>query len=487
MDKRAVIYVRISFDKRRGSLDEGIGVREQESECRKKLAEPRGYDVVAVFVDNDISAYSGKPRPEYNKMLDFLRAGKADAVLCWHTDRLHRDNTELEDYIKVVEPHDLLTETVKAGMLDLNTPVGRMVARNLCTIARYESEHRAERVALARERQAREGKYGGGSRRPYGFLKNGVTVDDNEAEVIKRMARAVLSGVSLRSIARDLRAMGLPTSAGTQWSSATVRAILLRPRNAGFMVHRAYRSRGKKIVYSDDDIVGTAPWAPILTEDEWRAVVAKLTDPQRDTVTRGTGRAVKYLGSGLYLCACGKPLGVRPKSRGKVGARYACRETGTGHVAVSMEELDRFVEDVAIEKLSRADAVELIVPRESGLDVIQLRGELATHRQRLDEITEDYNEDRITRAQMLSMTESRRAKIEEIELRLAGVTEISPLAPLISAQNVREAWEGMNLGEKRAALQALLTVTVLRAGKGNQTRVEDRVSFGKGQPRKRPV
>ena len=66
-----------------------------------------------------------------------------------------------------------------------------------------------------------------------------------------------------------------------------------------------------------------------------------------------------------------EPLGVRPKSRGKVGARYGCRETGTGHVAVSMEELDRLVQDVAIEKLTRTDAVELIVPRDSGLDVAQ--------------------------------------------------------------------------------------------------------------------
>jgi DNA invertase Pin-like site-specific DNA recombinase len=483
MGKRAVVYVRISFDKRRGSLNEGIGVREQESECRKKIAALRGYDVVAVFVDNDISAYSGKERPEYTRMLALLRAGKADVVLCWHTDRLHRDNTELEDYIKVVEPRDILTETVKAGMLDLNTPVGRMVARSLCTIARYESEHRAERVALARERQAREGKYGGGSRRPYGFLADGVTVDENEAEVIKRMAKAVLSGVSLRSIARDLRAMGILGSTGTQWSPGTVRAVLLRPRNAGFMVHR--ETRAKQTVYTDDDIVGMGPWDPILPEDEWRAVVAKLTDPQRNTVH--TGRAVKYLGSGIYMCPCGKPLGVKLPTRRSAGPRYGCRESGAGHITVSVEALDRLVQDVVIEKLSRPDATDLIIPGESGVDVAELRSALATHRQRLAEIAEDYNEDRITRAQMLSMTESRRSKIEEIETRLASVTEVSPLAPLISADDVRQVWESLTLGEKRAAIQALLTVTVLRAGRGNQTRVEDRVRFDKGQPGKRPV
>ena len=48
-------------------------------------------------------------------MLDLLRSGGADVVLVWHTDRLHRSNAELEDYINVVEPCEILTETVKAG------------------------------------------------------------------------------------------------------------------------------------------------------------------------------------------------------------------------------------------------------------------------------------------------------------------------------------------------------------------------------------
>ena len=174
MTKRAVIYVRISRDKRRGSLDEGLGVQAQEEQCRA-LAARLGYLVIAVFCDNDVSAYSGKPRPQYLKMLELLRSGGADVVLVWHTDRLHRSNIELEDYINVVEPRDITTETVTAGMIDLNTPIGRMVARQLCTIARYESEHRAERVHVARERQARQGKFGGG-RRPYGFEADGITV-----------------------------------------------------------------------------------------------------------------------------------------------------------------------------------------------------------------------------------------------------------------------------------------------------------------------
>jgi site-specific DNA recombinase len=473
MTKRAVIYVRISRDKRRGSLDEGLGVKDQEEQCRE-LAARLGYQVVRVFRDNDVSAYSGKPRPEYGKMLDLLRAGGADVVLCWHTDRLHRSNAELEDYINVVEPREITTETVKAGMIDLNTPVGRMVARQLCTIARYESEHRAERVAVARERQARQGKFGGG-RRPYGFEPDGVTVIPDEATVVVKMADAVMAGVPLRSVARDLRKLGIPTASGTQWTPEGVREVLLRPRNAGLMVHR--ETTRKRKVYTDNDIVGTAPWEPILDEEVWKSVVAKLTDPDRRT-NHAPGPAPRWLGSGIYRCPCGS--GMRVHKAGDHADRpvYRCQEAGTGHVSVPVAPMDDLVQRVAVEKLSRPDAADLIAAPVKGVDVAVLRAELATCRDRLEEIAADYEDDTITRSQFLTRTEKRRAKMAKIEAQLAEATETSPLAPLVGADDVAAAWAALAMGQQRAVIQALFTITVKPAGRGRRPEVRDRVSFG---------
>jgi hypothetical protein len=53
---RAAIYVRISSD-RTGA---GLGVARQEEDCRA-LCERLGWQVVRVYPDNDVSAYSGKP------------------------------------------------------------------------------------------------------------------------------------------------------------------------------------------------------------------------------------------------------------------------------------------------------------------------------------------------------------------------------------------------------------------------------------------
>jgi hypothetical protein len=59
--RRAAIYCRISDD-REGA---GLGVARQEADCRER-AERLGWVVAGLYVDNDLSAYSGRVRPEYD-------------------------------------------------------------------------------------------------------------------------------------------------------------------------------------------------------------------------------------------------------------------------------------------------------------------------------------------------------------------------------------------------------------------------------------
>jgi len=114
-----------------------------------------------VFADNALSAYSGRRRPRYRAILAAIRAGRIDAVPAWHTDRLHRSPVELEEYIAVcTEGRDVPTHTVQAEPLDLSSPSGRMVARQLGAVARYESEHRSERVRRAFLQGAQQGRQG---------------------------------------------------------------------------------------------------------------------------------------------------------------------------------------------------------------------------------------------------------------------------------------------------------------------------------------
>ncbi len=84
---RAALYLRQSLDRAMGTAEEGQAVERQREACLA-LAKARGWEVVAVFSDNDVSASTTKARPQFEKMLAAAGQGDIDVVIAWHADRL---------------------------------------------------------------------------------------------------------------------------------------------------------------------------------------------------------------------------------------------------------------------------------------------------------------------------------------------------------------------------------------------------------------
>lgn len=448
MTMRAAIYVRISRDK----TGAGLGVDRQQADCEALLRD-RGWTLVEVYDDNDMSAYSGKPRKGYLRMLEDIAAGLIDVVIAWHTDRLHRSPTELEAYIAVCEPRAVPTLTAKAGPLDLASPSGRMVARQLGAVARYEVEHMLERQRAARLQAIADGVYTG-SRRPFGYEADGMTVREAEAKHVLAASNAVLAGRKLTNLAAELNEQGVTTSTGGPWGRSTLKEVLVRPRNAGLLVDR-------------EEIVGAAAWPAIVPEGTWRAVVNILTNPARRT-TLSAARV--WLGSGLYECGMpgceGRMRGVRGSSNmRKRGGKpnYTC--SITQHLVRNAEGVDNFVADTIVARLSKADAVDLL-PADSGQDLAELHAQLLAVRQQLDEAAELYTGRSIDARQLGIITRDLNTEREGLEDRLAMASRRSALIGVIGAKDVRAAWEDLVLDEQRAIISTLTSVVILPARRG---------------------
>src|SRR3974377_904425 len=202
--RAAAMYCRISLDR----AGEGLGVERQEA-LGRRLAEERGWAVAEVYVDNDRSAYSGKPRPAYGRLLADIEIGVRDAVVCVDLDRLTRRPAELEAFMDLADKHQVALANV-SGDTDLSTSDGRFKARIMGAVARQESEKKGERVSREAEQAARRG-VPRGSRRPFGYEPDRVTVREDEAALIKDAVERVLAGVSVPSIARDWNGRGIAT------------------------------------------------------------------------------------------------------------------------------------------------------------------------------------------------------------------------------------------------------------------------------------
>ncbi|MEH0587393.1 recombinase family protein [Streptomyces sp. B21-106] len=157
--RRMVIYARISDD-REGRQN---GVDRQERQCRA-LAGKNGDEVVAVFTDDDRSAYSGKPRPDYLKMLAFLAAGHAEGAYALAPTRFYRRLEDGLEFFRLIVSRRLEVETVKAGRYNLSTADGRRDALRAAVDAQHEAEQISERVRDAKADSLARGEYRGGPR-----------------------------------------------------------------------------------------------------------------------------------------------------------------------------------------------------------------------------------------------------------------------------------------------------------------------------------
>ena len=72
------MYARISSDRD----GDHLGVRRQVEDCERLIAR-KGWEVAERYVDDDVSAYKGRVRPAYRRMLDDVRGGFLDAVVVW--------------------------------------------------------------------------------------------------------------------------------------------------------------------------------------------------------------------------------------------------------------------------------------------------------------------------------------------------------------------------------------------------------------------
>lgn len=504
---RAVIYCRISRD-REGA---GLGVERQREDC-EALAKQLGVEIIAVYTDNDLSAYSGKPRPGYQRLLTALRTDRADTVLAWHTDRLHRSPAELEEYIDVCEPRRIQTRTVKAGHLDLTTATGRMIARQLGVQARYEVERMIERARRTRDQMAQQGRHFGG-RRPFGYeedritprsllcpscgrtdgfsidqrcpacfhvgpftpgracascgSKDGVNVwcgcpcgadaaiaEGSEAWQVRWAADAVLSGASLNSIAASWNRSGVRTSTGGEWAGPEVRSMLLRPRNAGIIRHR-----GKE--------AGPASWPALIDEPLWRSMVALLRDPAR---RNSPGGERKHLGSGLYGCGvCGDGTTLRSITSNKAGGRheiaYGCRVSK--HVVRKTEPMDAYIQLMLLDRLARPDAADLLERRDTPeVDVQGAQRDMREARQTLDELAEELGAGGMDLQEWRIASQAARERLARAEKTLEHAVEANPVVGLIGAEDLDAAWKGLDLSRQRAVIAFMMTVTVYPARRG---------------------
>ena len=299
------------------------------------------------YRDAAISGDSMILRPGIQALLADARSGAFDVVVAEALDRMSRDQADVSALFKHLQFARVMIVTLSEGEInELHVGLkGTMNALFLKDLA--AKTHRGLRGRIEK------GRSGGGL--CYGYdvvttfdaagepVRGERTVNEVEADVVRRVFRDFASGVSPRTIARRLNAESVPCPSGKLWTDSTIRGQA--KRGTGLINNELYIGRlvwnrlryvknpetGKRVSRinpKEEWIVTEVPELRIVDDELWQAVkdrqaelteryatVIEATQTARANRLNGTHRP-RHLLSGLLECgACGGPYSMRGQDR----------------------------------------------------------------------------------------------------------------------------------------------------------------------------
>lgn len=438
MSKSAFVYCRISQDREGRKL----GVQRQQEDCLA-LAERLGYEVVEVFIENDVGAStrSKKPRPEFKRMMEL--APDIDAILSYSSGRLTRRPKESEVLIELFEQHRTRIHYVNSGDNDLSTARGRSRARDDARRDAEEAEEISERVERDVTRRAEAGLPHGGTR-AFGWTSDSK-LDPVEHPILVELADRALAGESLKALAKDMTARRVKTVRGAPWSYQAVRRMLANPRIGG------YRTRKGKVI-------GRATWPAAVSEEKWQQLKALFSDASRNS-GGATGRV--NLLTGLARCGeCDRPMGVSNSVSKAQGPRrrYHCSPCGLYR---AIQPVDIYVTAVVVRMLEEYhESPEMVDP-----EVLRTVEEI---RERIKQTQIEFAEDDTVTPQALrEILRHQQGRLAAEEKKLVPSRRHRVVDGITGAE-AAEAWKGLTLARKRAIIDALVEVRILRSPVGRK-------------------
>lgn len=530
---RVIIYVRASVDPNGKKSSVTVQINQGKRWCAANNAE-----VVKILSDNNISAsrYSRKQRQTYGEMLRLLSTGAANAM--W-TKENSRANRKLDGF---VELRALLEEhggywIYKDRIYDMRIPKDRTDAAQDALDAEKEADHLHGRVADGIELRAYNGEYAAKSW--FGHMKQ-WNQDTGEIAIVKHPEYALVASTAVKlllasktkfcklarewneagvvcpgaekwiathltklaeiaksetawqrlldrlsperresavyalrlltdtmkhenkaDIARTLNAENRPHVFPGIWTGKKVRAALMNPALAGLQVHR-----GK--------VIGRGNWwtERAIRDDEHYRLKAKFGT--EDSANNKDGDRVKYLLSGPMVCdVCDVGLSGHPD-----GA-YRCQN---GHMARNMALCDEYVVAVIVARLQRPDVAELFrVQADDGDSAREAQASLLGLRERLEEFVKSAARGELSASSLVKIEEHLLPQIEAAEDRVRALA-VAPLVAEVAGPDAPQAWEALELIQKRDVIRALVTPRLQRQGRGPKKFDPTKIVFDWKQP-----
>jgi DNA invertase Pin-like site-specific DNA recombinase len=339
---------------------------ERQREIIETWSRQNDHEVIGWAEDLDVSG-SVDPfeTPALGPWLSEERKHAWDILCAWKLDRVSRRAIPMGKMFGWLLDNDKRL-VCAADSIDLSTPMGRLIAYVIATIAEGELDAIRERTKGSQKKLRELGRWGGGIVF-YGYkpVENGNDVgwvwehDEQSRAILLNVIDLVLDGQSTESIAGELNHQGVlapsdytrqrngkPTQ-GKKWSNMQIRSILRSKSLLGHMTHEGVTVRD-----AEGSPVLKGP--PLIPQDLYDRLQGAL-EAKSFKITNRSKNASPLLG--VAICGmCGRPMHLRQHhnaKRGKTYRYYQCvGGAASGHGVqehdrniVQADELEEMVEE----------------------------------------------------------------------------------------------------------------------------------------------
>ena len=479
------IYARISQDRTGDDEQHAPAIDRQLEDCRK-IVRKEG-TLVGEYIDNGISAYSGKPRPAYKKLIADIQNSSINAVAVYHLDRLHRSPKELEHFVEVAQKHNVKVTTAN-GVVGLDTDDGLFQARILTAVSAKESGDKSRRVKRANLQAAREGRVrfsNSTTKRPFGWNLDNKTLNKKEAALLRAASKRLMQGDSLSAITREWNAKGVKTSLGNEWSYTALKSSLTAPRMAALVQyshHGDKRPMLDRILRNDDGSPVRGQWESILDEETYYRLLTVLTDPSRRTNhVQKQGRRYLLTG-GLAICgACGKDIAARPREHGDGTSHrsYGCSDRRGCGIRQSAEVLEDYIRDSVIDRVCSADFSRILAESSETDNARDLVSELESVQATLNELDDSYFDGDIPKDRYERQKERQEERSARIRAKLAKTQRSQVMSGVPrTKKRLRDEWDLHGLAWQRALVSSVVKEVVVKPiGRGSNEFNPERIKI----------
>ncbi len=347
-------YARLSRVPETGELEK---IETQLADNRTVIARLGG--VLGEELSDGLSAWKrGVRRKGWERLLERVESGESDGIVVWHVDRMFRQPADLEVLITLGERGFRLASA--RGERDLADPDDQFMLRIEVAHAKRSSDDTSRRIKRRFQTKREQGVGHLGGPRRFGWPGKDATwtpgpeesdedrpmvpavLVERERAALRSGTDDLLTGVGLGTVADKWNAAGLPTAAGRGWIAVTVKAVLLRPTNAGLVEH-------------EGTLVARMPGDPIVDPEKYERLRAMFAARRRGRV-----HSDKHIGSGIVRCGlCGTKLSVSTtketyRDSDEQRGQYFCnrQRRGCGTVYVDKRSVNEELRLITIARLS---------------------------------------------------------------------------------------------------------------------------------------